>query len=58
MISGMGRAVCTMSLEHLVVPESKDVFRKNEGIWNYTGANLVTLPMPKMQTIEQRDKEP
>lgn len=58
MISGLGRAICTMSLEYLVVPESKDVFRKNEGIWNDTGANLVMLPVPKMQTLEHRDEEP
>lgn len=55
MTFGLGREICTMSLEYLVVPERKELFKKkkSESIWNDTGASLEILPMPKIQTIEQ-----
>ena len=49
--SRAGKGKYNISLEHLIVPGSKEGLKKMEACQRDTGANLGKLPMAKARTI-------
>lgn len=57
LILGLGKGIQKISLEHFVVPESNEVFKKGRGNIKVTdGANLKEIPMAKIKQVEQESK--